>query len=93
MLFDLQQCTATPAVLDVLAKAGIAPSDLLRRHASGDFGKAGHYNEILPSLTEEELTLQALATSDDGKLNAIAIKTGDGCVGQDIDQGNSSAFD
>ena len=80
MLFNLQHCTATPAALDVLEQAGISPSNLLRRHVSGDFGKAGHYNEILPSLTEEELTLQALATSDDGKLNAIAIKTGDGRV-------------
>ena len=80
MLFNLQHCTATPAALDVLEQAGISPSNLLRRHVSGDFGKAGHYNEILPSLTEEEIALQALATSDDGKLNAIAIKTGDGRV-------------
>jgi hypothetical protein len=80
MLFDLQQCTATPGALEVLNQAGIAPGDLLRRHVSGDFGKAGHYNDILPTLTQEELELQALATSDDGKLNAIAVKTGDGRI-------------
>ncbi|MBD2258611.1 hypothetical protein [Pseudanabaena sp. FACHB-2040] len=80
MLFDLQQCTATPAALDVLEQAGISPNDLLKRHVSGDFGKAGHYNDILPELTKEEISLQALATSDDGKLNAIAIKTGDGQI-------------
>ena len=80
MLFNLQQCTITPAALDILEQASISPSHLLRRHVSGDFGKAGHYNEILPNLTEEEIALQALATSDDGKLNAIAIKTGDGRI-------------
>ena len=80
MLFDLQQCTATPAALDVLEQAGISPSDLFKRHVSGDFGEAGHYNDILPELNKEEISLQALATSDDGKLNAIAIKTGDGRV-------------
>lgn len=60
----------------MLNRGGINPSDLLRHHVSGDFGKAGHYNDILLTLTQEELELQALATSDDGKLTAIAVKTG-----------------
>ena len=52
--------------------------ELLLRHAVGDFGEVGKLTEARTS--EEEQKLGAVATSDDLKLNAIAIKNGEGMV-------------
>lgn len=80
MLFDLGQTVATPGALELMARFQVEPQALLHRHSNGDFGSAGHYNEILPNLTPEELAHGVLATSDDGKINALAIKSGEGRV-------------
>lgn len=80
MLFDLQDTVATPGALAILKQAGVSPQELLNRHVTGDFGTAGHYNDILPSLTDAEIQMGACATGDDGKLNAIAVKTGEGRI-------------
>ena len=53
---------------------------LSARHLSGDFGTAGKYHEILPTITQEEWAEGAMATSDDGKLNVIAIRNNSGRV-------------
>ena len=37
-LFDLGSVVATPAALAVCEEAGVEPSSLLERHASGDWG-------------------------------------------------------
>jgi hypothetical protein len=36
--FELGQLVATPAALEVLGKLEVSPSELLERHASGDWG-------------------------------------------------------
>ena len=41
VLFSLGRTFATPAALEVLGAAGVAPEDLLRRHVSGDWGDSG----------------------------------------------------
>ena len=38
VLFSLGRTYATPAALEVLGAAGVTAEDLLRRHASGDWG-------------------------------------------------------
>ena len=37
-LFPLGQIMATPAALEALQEAGIAPASLIQRHVTGDFG-------------------------------------------------------
>ncbi|SEQ49845.1 hypothetical protein SAMN04488038_10786 [Solimonas aquatica] len=39
--FALGAVVGTPAALDALARAGITPQQLLRRHARGDWGVIG----------------------------------------------------
>ena len=80
MLFSLGQTVATPGALELMDRFKVEPQTLLQRHSTGDFGAAGHYNDILPGLTPEELAHGVLATSDDGKINALAIKFGEGRV-------------
>jgi hypothetical protein len=36
--FPLGQIVATPAALEALQEAGIAPASLIQRHVTGDFG-------------------------------------------------------
>jgi hypothetical protein len=38
-LFDLGRVVATPGALEILEEAGIDPSELLGRHAAGDWGE------------------------------------------------------
>jgi hypothetical protein len=37
--FELGQLVATPGALEVLGKLEVSPSELLERHASGDWGE------------------------------------------------------
>jgi hypothetical protein len=37
-LFELGKTIATPAALEATQAAGVNPSDLLKRHVTGDFG-------------------------------------------------------
>ena len=39
MLFQLGQVVATPRALGALRRSGLSPADVLRRHASGDWGE------------------------------------------------------
>lgn len=38
-LFDLGETVATPGALDLCEEANVSPSELLGRHASGDWGE------------------------------------------------------
>lgn len=73
-LFDLGQVLVTSGVMALLDEK--QQSFFLARHWRGDFGKHGYYWEIKETLTDSELEHGAMETSDDGKLNAIAIETG-----------------
>ena len=41
-LFDIGAVVATPGALALLASTGTNPTELLERHASGDWGKVPH---------------------------------------------------
>lgn len=43
--FGLGRLLATPGAIDALAKAGVQPSDLLRRHSAGDWGDLGQEDD------------------------------------------------
>lgn len=75
-LFDIGQVAPSNAVKAM----GIDLKSYLRQHQFGHFGAVGDYLEIAPTLAEEELAQGELATSDDAKLNAVAIATGKGRV-------------
>lgn len=66
-LFDLGQLVATPGALSALEEAGLAPADLVVRHAVGDWG----------DLTEEDHHLNDAAVHDGSRiLSAYRICTG-----------------
>jgi hypothetical protein len=77
-LFTPGQIHATPGSVEACSLE--QAHTLITRHLSGDFGTAGKYHEILPTITQEEWAEGAMATSDDGKLNVIAIRNNSGRV-------------
>lgn len=76
--FNLGRTVITQGALAHCEDHQVDYLELLMRHAVGDFGEVGKLADAKPS--EEEQRLGAMATSDDLKLNAIAIKEGDGMV-------------
>jgi len=72
-LFDLGIVLVTPAVMALLDER--QQSEFLARHWRGNFGKHGNFWDIVQTLTDDELQHGAMETSEDGRLNAIAIKT------------------
>ena len=44
MTFPLGQTMATPGALDALKEVGLAPADLLDRHAAGDWGEMSDHD-------------------------------------------------
>lgn len=83
MLFPLGQgvnmTSAAAALLPELMPA-VTPEELIRRHVTGDFGTAGQYADIKPTITPQEWSEGVFATSEDGKLNVIAIERKEGRV-------------
>ncbi len=69
-LFELGPVVATPGALGL----GVDLRPYIRRHVGGDFGNCGQYDQI--DLTADEQLRGAFATSDDGKLNVLAIRNG-----------------
>jgi hypothetical protein len=45
VLFKLGKVVTTPAALELLEREGVSPAELLRKHASGDWGELDVYNE------------------------------------------------
>ncbi|MDP2035135.1 MAG: hypothetical protein Q8K29_17145 [Polaromonas sp.] len=63
-MFALGQTVATPGALRLLAKFGVSPVDLLKRHISGDWGDLGlqdrHTNNLALVNGERLLSSYAL---------------------------------
>jgi hypothetical protein len=78
LLFPLGGVFITPGAKEVLQCSYIEPGTLLFKHSTGDFGEAGLFDEI--TVTEEELRDGPFATSEDGKLNKVAILSGEGRI-------------
>jgi hypothetical protein len=76
--FNLGRTVITRGALGYCEDNQVDYLELLMRHAVGDFGSVGKLSSA--RLTGEELALGALVTSNDLKLNAVAIRTGDGMV-------------
>lgn len=70
--FRIGRAVITRGALAFCEDQGINYLDLVMRHAVGDFGDVGKLSSA--RLTDTELELGAMATSNDLKLNAIAIK-------------------
>jgi len=75
-LFQLGQCGITPAAAAALETAGAEVNVFLRRHASGDWGVHGTFEET--EVTDREREFGALATADDAKLNRLAVESDNG---------------
>jgi hypothetical protein len=67
---------ATPGALEALERNGVAAAAYVERHLTGDWGTHGHY--ATTEVTERERLHEALATSDDGKLNRLAVDANNG---------------
>ena len=76
--FRLGRAVITRGALTFCEDQQINYLDLLMRHGIGDFGEVGLLSSAI--LTDEELEQGARATSDDLKLNAVAVKNADGLV-------------
>jgi hypothetical protein len=76
--FNLGRTVITRGALGYCEDNQVDYLELLMRHAVGDFGDVGKISSA--RLTVEELELGALVTSNDLKLNAVAIKTREGMV-------------
>ena len=87
ILFSTGPCSVTPSVLEFMTNLGFdseSADELIRplliRHVTGDFGTAGKYSDILPTITVDERNRGVLATRDDGKINALAVQAKEGRV-------------
>jgi hypothetical protein len=67
---------ATPGALAALESAGESAAAYVSRHLSGDWGKHGCYDDV--EVTDREREYGPMATSDDGKLNKLAVDANDG---------------
>jgi hypothetical protein len=66
-LFPLGKVTITGGAVEALAKAGQHAASFLARHARGDWGETGHFDQI--ELTDDERRRGWEATDDPGKIN------------------------
>lgn len=76
--FNLGRTVITRGALAHCEDNSIDYLGFLMRHSVGDFGDVGNITSA--RLSSEELNFGALATSNDLKLNALAIKTGEGMI-------------
>ena len=67
---------ATPGALAALEQAGKTAPEFINRHLTGDWGDLGRFD--LTEVTEREREYGAMATSDDGKLNRLAVEANNG---------------
>lgn len=67
---------ATPGALAALEAARRTAPEFINRHLSGDWGEHGTFDAV--ELTDRERQLGCMATSDDGKLNRLAVEANDG---------------
>jgi hypothetical protein len=75
-LFDPGRCAVTPGALAALEAVGIDPMSMIRRHASGDWGVHGTFEET--TVTDRERQYGSMATADDAKLNRLAVESNNG---------------
>ena len=77
--FPTGSVVATPGALHAMNKVTDNPEAgfkaLIKRHRMGDFGEFRSYRDL--KLTEEELELGPLATSNDLKLNIWGVEVGE----------------
>jgi hypothetical protein len=66
-LFPLGKVTITGGAVEALAEAGQHAATFLARHARGDWGENGHFDQI--ALTDDERRRGWEATDDSGKIN------------------------
>jgi hypothetical protein len=66
-LFPLGKVTITGGAVEALADASQHAASFLARHARGDWGKTGHFQQI--ELTDDERRRRWEATDDSGKIN------------------------
>ena len=76
--FNLGRTVITRGALAHCEDNSIDYLEFLMRHSVGDFGDIGKITSA--RLSTDELNFGALVTSNDLKLNALAIKTGEGMV-------------
>jgi hypothetical protein len=65
--FPLGKVTITGGAVEALADAGQHAASFLARHARGDWGETGHFDQI--ELTDDERRRGWEATDDPGKIN------------------------
>lgn len=75
-LMTAGQVVATPGALEALEAAGESAAMYVDRHLAGDWGTHGTYHAV--EVTERERQYGAMATSDDGKLNKLAVDANNG---------------
>ena len=76
-LFPLGQVVATPGAITVMERCGIDPSDLLRRHVSGDWGDIDPEDAGLNdrAVRDGERLLSVYGAEIDGEDNRIWLIT------------------
>lgn len=76
--FELGTVFVSTMALRVLVHSGVDWAGLVRRHATGDFGKLGLLSGI--EVTPQEAEAGAAVTDDDGKLNKVSLLRGRGRI-------------
>jgi hypothetical protein len=66
----------TPGAGAALEAAGLDVGAFLHRHASGDWGVHGRFEET--TVTDRERQFGSMATDDDAKLNRLAVESDNG---------------
>jgi hypothetical protein len=72
--FPLGKVTVTPGAVEALGEAAQHASEFLARHAHGDWGGFGHFDQI--TLTADERQRGWEATDDSGKINKVNVLNG-----------------
>jgi hypothetical protein len=78
--FPLEKVTITAGAVAALAEAGEHAAIFLARHARGDWGATGHFDQI--ELTDDERRRGWEATDDPGKINKSNVRVVAGHDGQ-----------
>ncbi|ODU02204.1 MAG: hypothetical protein ABS79_00755 [Planctomycetes bacterium SCN 63-9] len=76
--FDLGRLYVTTAAIRACHRSGEDWKTLIRRHATGDFGRIGRLDEI--EVTNEEIQGGCFVTDDDAKFNKIGLLRGRGRI-------------
>lgn len=76
LLMEPGTVVATPGALAALEAVGGNPAEYVTRHLAGDWGEHGTFDAT--EVTERERQYGAMATSDDAKLNRLAVEANNG---------------